>query len=207
MRLVVRYSIVCFVIVGMAIMLCGCFIQDFNKNARMANYGANASPATKPPRVLIKPQESTSQTSNHHTASYATFTPDSDIIKELLRQQEEWSSTPYVSGGVKKNGADCSGFVMSVFEESFGVNLPRVTTVQMEQGENLGGKHISYSKLKAGDLVFFKTGRGATGYHVGIYLQDGDFLHLSTKGGAKIANLSSSYWKPKLKRAVRYPLR
>ena len=52
----------------------------------------------------------------------------------------------------------------------------------------------------------FKTGRGALGYHVGIYLENGDFLHLSAKGGAKIASLHNSYWQPKLIQAVRYAI-
>lgn len=128
------------------------------------------------------------------------------VLDELLRQQKRWGATPYVSGGVRREGADCSGFVMSVFSESFGLSVPRVTVSQMEQGKKLGGKNIAASKLKAGDLIFFKTGHGMHGYHVGIYLQDGEFMHLSTKGGAKIASMSNSYWKPKIIKAVRYPI-
>ena len=84
---------------------------------------------------------------------------------------------------------------------ALGHSSSRTTIDQMK-----GGKKIKQSKLQAGDLVFFKTGRGALGYHVGIYLQDGEFLHLSAKGGAKIASLSHSYWKPKFIKAVRYDI-
>ena len=42
--------------------------------------------------------------------------------------------------------------------------------------------------------------------HLGIYLENGEFLHLSAKGGAKIASLSNSYWSPKFIKAVRYDM-
>ncbi|MGX2972524.1 NlpC/P60 family protein [Helicobacter sp. T3_23-1059] len=128
------------------------------------------------------------------------------ILSELYKQQESWASTPYRSGGIKREGADCSGFVMVVFDESFSLQLPRITLNQMAQGEKIAGRHIGSKKLRPADLLFFRTGRGAHGYHVGIYLQNGDFMHLSTKGGAKIVNISNKYWKDRLRKVVRYEI-
>jgi probable lipoprotein NlpC len=68
------------------------------------------------------------------------------------------------------------------------VVLPRSTGFQAELGENIGK-----SQLRAGDLVFFKTGR--TVRHVGVYLEDGRFLHASTSQGVMISGLDESYWK------------
>lgn len=175
----------------MGLFIQGCFIQDFNQNARIAGYNSR-----------IDTESSTSQ-ATQISPSTQTYSHNA-IVQELLRQQRQWQETPYISGGTQKNGADCSGFVMSVYNESFHLTLPRTTILQMQKGQRISGRNIKMTKLRAGDLVFFKTGRGLHGYHVGIYLENGDFIHLSTKSGAKIANLSNSYWKKRFKKAVRY---
>lgn len=201
-----------------ALSLQGCFVQDFNKSARQSGYGINAGKSahvaeSSPERSSTKAESSPTKSSKQakspessrlDSAPINPSSTDSAMLAALHKQQVLWSKTPYVSGGVKRSGADCSGFVQSVFSESFALRLPRTTIDQMNGGKKLGGKHIKHTKLRAGDLVFFKTGRGALGYHVGIYLEDSQFLHLSAKGGAKIASLNNSYWKPKLIKAVRY---
>ena len=182
----------------------GCFLQDFNKQARQEGY--NAFSSKKPssnPTDFAKKAESMREKALKQGAKDSRRV-ESSALGALLSQQKQWKSTPYVSGGAKKSGADCSGFVQSVFSESFSVQLPRTTIDQMKGGKKLGGKQVNRSKLRTGDLVFFKTGRGALGYHVGIYLENGEFLHLSAKGGAKIASLSNSSWSPKFIKAVRY---
>ncbi|STQ84271.1 NlpC/P60 family protein [Helicobacter fennelliae] len=201
------YHLCILVVIGFA--LGGCFIQNFNKEARLASY-TNANPHTS--THTNSKSESTSKSttsqslksSNTSKRSPTKHYSNDKTLQILLTQQTKWQHTPYVSGGTTKKGADCSGFVMSVFNESFNLSLPRTTITQMDKGKTIGGKHTSTSKLMAGDLLFFKTGRGEHGYHVGIYLENGDFMHLSTKGGAKIANLSNSYWKKIFKKAVRY---
>ncbi|MBF1255657.1 MAG: C40 family peptidase, partial [Haemophilus sp.] len=49
--------------------------------------------------------------------------------------------------------------------------------------------------IQTGDLIFFKTGRGPNGYHVGIYVKEDKFLHASTKGGVIYSSMNSPYWK------------
>lgn len=208
MRAVVSLRfVVCVGVCGVYVQ--GCFLQNFNAHARQAGYGTQtqSEKSRRKHTALESTFDKIPQSSSKVTqAAWQSTNPndekvDSSVIGVLLSQQSRWKFTPYVSGGVKRSGADCSGFVQSVFSESFGTQLPRTTIDQMK-----GGKKIKQSKLQAGDLVFFKTGRGALGYHVGIYLQDGEFLHLSAKGGAKIASLSHSYWKPKFIKAVRYDI-
>ncbi|EGZ6107227.1 C40 family peptidase [Campylobacter coli] len=110
----------------------------------------------------------------------------------------EWKKTPYVLGGTTKKGADCSGFAQSTLAQ-FNTRIPRTTTKQLRSGIK-----VSKSKLKTGDLVFFKTGRGPNGMHVGIYMSKGKFIHLSTKGGVREVDLNSSYWKNRYIGARRY---
>ncbi|MGX3045430.1 C40 family peptidase [Helicobacter sp. T3_23-1056] len=143
---------------------------------------------------------------NANDFTQETQSKEDFILSELYKQQESWASTPYRSGGIRREGADCSGFVMVVFDESFSLQLPRITLNQMAQGEKIAGRHIGSKKLRPADLLFFRTGRGAHGYHVGIYLQNGDFMHLSTKGGVKIVNISNKYWKDRLRKVVRYEI-
>ncbi|RNE52612.1 NlpC/P60 family protein [Campylobacter jejuni] len=110
----------------------------------------------------------------------------------------EWKKTPYVLGGTSKKGADCSGFTQSALAQ-LNIRIPRTTKTQLGSG-----RKVSKSKLQTGDLVFFKTGRGPNGMHVGIYMSKGKFIHLSTKDGVKEVELNSSYWKARYIGARRY---
>ncbi len=115
-----------------------------------------------------------------------------DLDLELLDFYSEWEGVEYKLGGDSKNGIDCSGFTQKAFKEKFNMSMPRTTTMQSQVG-----KEIDKSELKSGDLVFFKTGDIG---HVGIYLENGMFIHASTKTGVTISELdnsyfSKSYWK------------
>ena len=59
--------------------------------------------------------------------------------------------------------------------------LPRSTTEQANYG-----KHVRKKDIQTGDLIFFKTGRGPNGYHVGIYVKEDKFFHASTRGALSI---------------------
>jgi len=63
------------------------------------------------------------------------------------------------------------------------------------------GKSISRKELKAGDLVFFKTGWLTK--HVGIYIAGDKFLHASTSKGVTISYLTNAYWQSKYWKARR----
>lgn len=111
------------------------------------------------------------------------------LVKEnLYAQYNEWKNTKYRIGGLSRNGIDCSGFVYVTFKSKLGMVLPRSTEFQVGLGEDIGK-----SQLRAGDLVFFKT--GITVRHVGIYLENGRFLHASTSQGVMVSRLSDNYWK------------
>ena len=96
--------------------------------------------------------------------------------KALVNFAVQFVGNPYVYGGTSlTNGADCSGFVMSVFKE-FGYELPRVAAAQYEASQK---KDIS--QMETGDLVFY----GAGGInHVALYIGDGKVVHAlnSNKG-------------------------
>lgn len=100
--------------------------------------------------------------------------------REIVDFALQFEGNPYVYGGTSlTNGADCSGFVMAVFQE-FGYELPRVASAQMEASTL---KDID--EIEPGDLVFY----GDYGIdHVALYIGDGQILHASTSStGIKIS--------------------
>lgn len=101
--------------------------------------------------------------------------------QEIVDFALQFEGNPYVYGGTSlTNGADCSGFVMSVFKE-FGYELPRVASAQYEASHK---KDVS--QIETGDLVFY--GSGGIG-HVALYIGNGRIIHASTSAsGIKISD-------------------
>ncbi|EHM45700.1 NlpC/P60 family protein [Yokenella regensburgei ATCC 43003] len=91
---------------------------------------------------------------------------------------------------MNRRGVDCSGFVLMTFRDKFELQLPRET----KQQANIGTR-IDKDDLLPGDLVFFKTGSGANGLHVGIYDTDNMFIHASTSQGVTRSSLDNVYWR------------
>ena len=118
-------------------------------------------------------------------------------VKQVLYDQfDQWRAVRYKSGGMSRDGVDCSGFVYLTFNSRLGIELPRSTDLQVTQG-----KTIPQRDLVPGDLVFFKTGKATR--HVGIYLEDGKFLHASTEKGVMISRLTESYWAKAYWKSIR----
>ena len=112
------------------------------------------------------------------------------VIANLNDQLRNWRGTPYRYGGMSRGGVDCSGFVLMTFRDRFDLQLPRETHKQAELGTE-----IDKDDLLPGDLVFFKTGSGESGLHVGIYDTDNQFIHASTSRGVMRSSLDNVYWR------------
>ena len=110
------------------------------------------------------------------------------VKNELYAQYKEWKGVRYKESGMSKKGIDCSGFVHITFRDRLDRKIPRTTALL----SRLGNK-VNRNKLRAGDLVFFKTGIKIR--HVGIYVEKGRFLHASTSKGVIISRLDNVYWK------------
>ncbi|MCX4321971.1 MAG: NlpC/P60 family protein [Lachnospiraceae bacterium] len=108
----------------------------------------------------------------------------SDVRVDVCQYAKEFIGNPYVWGGTSlTKGADCSGFVMKVFQK-YGVKLPRNSRSQANCGTT-----IKVSEAKPGDLIFYA--RGKTINHVAIYIGNGQVVHASSpKTGIKISNIS-----------------
>ena len=102
----------------------------------------------------------------------------SDLGNAVVDYAMQFVGNPYVYGGTSlTNGADCSGFVMSVYK-NFGVSLPHSSSADRSQGYDVGG----LANAQPGDLVCYSG-------HVGIYAGNGQIVHASTsKTGIIVSN-------------------
>lgn len=114
----------------------------------------------------------------------------------FMRVVKTFLGVPYRYGGTSLKGLDCSAFVKRVYE-IVGVSLPRTAREQSQ-----AGKWVKRADLQDGDLVFFRTRR--VNDHVGIYIGDNQFVHLSSKNKeATINHLDEPYFHKRFIRGVR----
>lgn len=106
----------------------------------------------------------------------------SDVRLALVDYACQFVGNPYVWGGTSlTKGADCSGFVLSVFK-NYGYSLPHHSGSQAQSGTK-----ISESELLPGDLIFYSNGSRIN--HVAIYIGGGQVVHASSpKTGIRISN-------------------
>lgn len=139
---------------------------------------ASPSPApTSPPPSASRAQESAPESTEQR-------------LSALVVAAMGALGVPYRRGGNGyDSGFDCSGFVRALYEQNFGLLLPRRAAEQATATHNIGRE-----ELKPGDLVFFNT-LGRTFSHVGIYVGDHRFIH-SPKSGAvvRIEDMRVNYW-------------
>ena len=110
--------------------------------------------------------------------SGSTQAAGSGLGSKIANYALQFVGNPYVYGGTSlTNGADCSGFVMSVYQ-NFGISLPRTSGEQGQCGWDVGG----LGNAKAGDLVWYSG-------HIGIYIGNGQIVHASSPStGIKVSN-------------------
>lgn len=123
-----------------------------------------------------------SQISNRCLALiYKSREIEDKISTEIEQKAKKLLGLKYVWGATGPNKFDCSGFTQKVYKLA-GIKIPRNSREQAKVGE-----YISYDKLQKGDMVFFDTNRKKIGKvnHVGIYLEDGKFIHASS-GSKKV---------------------
>lgn len=115
-----------------------------------------------------------------------------DLRKSLIDLAMALRHIRYVRGGRNPStGFDCSGFVHYVFAHAIGLNLPANAASQF-----LAGLKVRRQDMQPGDLVFFRTaGRRGRISHVGIYLDNGRFIHSPSRGQTvRVDNLADAYW-------------
>ena len=133
---------------------------------------------------------------NSRQSSTQYYSRNNTELKGFIK---DWLGVPYKYGGMTKRGIDCSGFSFTVYKELYTYNLPRTALDQYKSG-----RKIRTGQLTEGDLVFFRGVREAGIDHVGVYLEEGKFVHASTSIGVTVSNLSEEYYKTRFVGACRY---
>lgn len=126
---------------------------------------------------LVEPLENESLYYTLKSVRVAGSTVETDVAETAMSFV---GKLPYVWGGNSLTyGADCSGFVQSVFS-AYGVVLPRTAEAQGINGIEI----TSLSEAKAGDVVYY-----GSGPHVGIYVGNGMVVQCAGNSGNTATNL------------------
>jgi peptidoglycan endopeptidase LytE len=127
------------------------------------------------------------------TATAVTYRFQADLADQLINTATENIGIRYRSGGTSKAGFDCSGLMISTFN-NFDIKLPRSSIEQSRFGSK-----INTAEAQKGDLIFFKTNGRRQINHVGMVVEvvEGEikFVHSSTHGGVMISSTKEPYYQ------------
>lgn len=148
------------------------FVQAESKaeeEARLAKEAEERRRAQEAARQAAASQSSNSSTSYGIDPGSVTISGDSEMGVAVAEYAVQFVGNPYKWGGTSlTDGADCSGFVMSVYA-NFGVSLPHSSSADRKQGYAVDG----LENAQPGDLICYSG-------HVALYIGDGNIVHAST---------------------------
>lgn len=137
------------------------------ENARLAKEEAARKAAREAASKKVAENSSSSGSKSDGGKTYES--PTGSTGADVVKFARQFIGNPYVFGGTSlTNGADCSGFVMSVYA-NFGVSLPHSSAADRNVGAAVNG----LENAQPGDLICYSG-------HVGIYAGDGRIVHAST---------------------------
>ncbi len=129
-------------------------------------------------RAALRAAQTTTTTTFQKTTVVPEITGGSEMGRAVAEYACQFVGNPYVYGGTSlTNGADCSGFVMSVYA-NFGVSLPHSSKADRTQGYAVDG----LANAQPGDLICYSG-------HVALYIGNNQIVHASSsKTGIIISN-------------------
>lgn len=153
------------------------------EEARLAKEEAERKAALEAARKAEEKNRKVAKSESSATTSEAPVvyaTGGSALGQSVASYACQFVGNPYVYGGTSlTNGADCSGFVMSVYA-NFGVSLPHSSSGDRSVGTAVDG----LANAQPGDIICYSG-------HVAIYIGNGQIVHASTaKTGIKISDVN-----------------
>lgn len=153
------------------------------EEARLAKEEAERKAALEAARKAEEKNRKAAKSESSATTSEAPVvyaTGESALGQSVASYACQFVGNPYAYGGTSlTNGADCSGFVMSVYA-NFGVSLPHSSSGDRSVGTAVDG----LANAQPGDIICYSG-------HVAIYIGNGQIVHASTaKTGIKISDVN-----------------
>lgn len=129
--------------------------------------------------IVFRPQQPT-----------ATETHDKGQMDRLISEAHKWIGTKYRYGGQSKSGTDCSGMVMALYMDVYGIKLPRSSREQQKFCQSVNKRN-----LRKGDLLFFSSSKNSRSVsHVGLYIGHDRMIHASSSRGVIISDITDKYY-------------
>ncbi len=190
-----------FAIIGFGLIACSnAFAATSARLLPASDLLALVSPAKAPSLLLPAASMALANVLMAHKPAHESDSRQADAHSGLIALAMELRNIRYRSGGRNpQSGFDCSGFVSYVFLHSIGLKLPATSAAQF-----VDGIKVARNDMRSGDLVFFRTSGKKRISHVGIYLDDGRFIHAPSSGKVvRIDSLSETYWAKRFAGAKR----
>lgn len=112
----------------------------------------------------------------------------------------EWIGRPYKFGGNSEFGIDCSNFVVRLYKDVFQKNVEGTCYYLWKQTQR-----VSLDSIQIGDMIFFNSPLSPSGWHVGVYIGNEQFVHAANrKEGVKISYIYEAYYKKHYKGVGRF---
>ena len=161
-----------------------------NEETEAPSYEEPGNEETEAPGYEEPGYEETEAPGNEETEAPAyeeTEAPStSGTGQQIADYAVQFVGNPYVWGGTSlTNGADCSGFTLSVFA-NFGIGLSRTA-----ESQSYGGTSVDFGGLQPGDLLFYNSTGSID--HVAIYIGGGQIVHAANSRKGII--ISDAYYQ------------
>lgn len=156
------------------------FVQAESKEAEAKRLAKEEEERNKARQAAAAKSAQNQASSGSSTTVNYSVGSGSEMGVAVAEYALQFEGNPYVYGGTSlTDGADCSGFVMSVYA-NFGVSLPHSSSADRSQGYAVDG----LENAQPGDLICYSG-------HVALYIGNGQIIHASTaKTGIIVSNAS-----------------